>query len=319
MNIMYFTQHQTENITAEQMTTLIQQNEGAVWIDVDVHQAEDLAFLEKEFNFHPLALEDVRHQEQRPKAEEFTDHLFIILNPIGNLKDEDLFRELDVFVGKNYLITAHHGAEPVIATAQKRLHPERNALHVSSTYLLYILMDTIVDSYIPILEEIETTIEQLGNQALTKPDKSILTHIFRLKQCLNELWWVIWPQQDIINVLTNHALVFIDGNSNYYLRDIADHLTRIMNSIQSSRDTVNGLINIYMSSVSNQLNFAVGRITYLTIIIGIFAVLSGFYGMNFTHTWPPFEAEWGVPVVMAMMIGVSALVFLLMRWRGWLE
>jgi magnesium transporter len=318
MNITYFTQHHTESITPEQMTTLIQQSEGAIWIDIDVHKPDELAFLEKEFNFHPLALEDVRHQEQRPKAEEFADHLFIILNPIGALTDDELFRELDVFVGKNYLITAHHGVESVIAASQNRLHPERVALNVSSTYLLYILMDTIVDSYLPILEEIENTIERLGNEALTKPDKSILTHIFRIKQCLNQIWWVIWPQQDIINVLTNHALVFIDSNSNYYLRDVADHLTRIMNSIQASRDTVNGLLNIYMSSVSNQLNFAVGRITYLTIVIGIFAVFSGFYGMNFLSTWPPFNAEWGVPVVTLMMIGTSIVVFLYMRWRGWL-
>jgi magnesium transporter len=319
MNITYFTQHHTETVRPEQVTALLQQNEGAIWLDIDANQADELAFLEEAFHFHPLALEDVRHQEQRPKAEEFTDHLFIILNPIGNLKDDDLFRELDVFVGKNYLITAHHGTEPVIAIAQNRLHPERIALNISSTYLLYILMDTIVDSYIPVLEEIEMTIERLGNQALTKPDKSILTHIFRLKQCLNEIWWVIWPQQDIINVLTNHALVFIDGNSNYYLRDVADHLTRIMNSVQASRDTINGLINIYMSSVSNQLNVNVGKLTLLTVIVGIFAVYGGIYGMNFEHTWPPFNVWWGAPVAVGMMIGTAILAFIIFKWQGWLD
>jgi magnesium transporter len=321
MNITYFTQHHADPISQEKMLEVLQQpqDDGAIWIDVDVHQADEMTFLQKQFNFHPLAIEDVQHQDQRPKAEEFTDHLFIILNPIGKFGDDELFRELDVFVGKNYLITAHHGPEPVVSVAQKRLLPERVALHVSSTYLLYILMDTIVDAYLPILEDIENRVEILGNEALTKPNKAILAEIFRLKQCLNQIWWVVWPQQDIINVLTHHGLVFIDNNSNYYLRDIADHLARIMSSIQASRDTVTGLVNIYMSSVSNQLNFTVGRLTLLTIIIGIFAVYGGIYGMNFEHTWPPFDKWWGAPVAVMMMVGTAVLVFIIFRWRRWIE
>lgn len=321
MDITYFTQHHAEVISQEKMLEVLQlpQDDGAIWIDVDAHKADEMAFLQTHFNFHPLAIEDVQHQDQRPKAEEFTDHLFIILNPIGKYGDEDLFRELDVFVGKNYLITAHHGHEPIVSIAQNRLHPERVALHVSSTYLLYILMDTIVDAYIPVLEHIENMVENLGNEALTKPRKSILSDIFRLKQCLNEIWWVVWPQQDIINVLTNHGLVFIDNNSHYYLRDIADHLARIMNSIQSSRDTVTGLVNIYMSSVSNNLNYTVGRLTLLTIIIGIFAVYGGIYGMNFEHTWPPFDAPWGAAAAMLMMAGTAIVILLVAWWRRWVE
>jgi magnesium transporter len=318
MHITHFTQHDSQAVTLDQLESILKQGDGAVWIDVDASNADDITFLQHRFNFHPLAIEDVLHQEQRPKAEEFSDHLFIILNPIGKFGDEELFRELDVFVGANYLITAHLGEERIVATAQKRLAPERLILPISSTYLLYVLMDTIVDDYLPFLEQIEDHIEKLGNEALTNPRKSILTDIFELKQALNEIWWVVWPQQDIINVLTHHGLVFIDNNSTYYLRDVADHLARIMNTIQSSRDTVNGLINIYMSSVSNQLNHAVGRITFLTIVIGILAVFSGFYGMNFERTWPPFGVDWGVPVVVLMMLGTCLVVYVFLRWHDWL-
>jgi magnesium transporter len=134
----------------------------------------------------------------------------------------------------------------------------------------------------------------------------------------NQFWWVVWPQQDIINVLTNHGLVFMDEKSLYYLRNVSDHLARIMNSLQVERDTVTSLINIYMSSVSNQVNFGVSRLTVLTVTVGIIAVFSGIYGMNFAQTWPPFDAPWGVPVVLLMMLVTVVIAFVLMRWRKWI-
>jgi magnesium transporter len=319
MHIIYYVNHEQRELPANDVRSTLANDEGVVWIDLTISDPTNMAFLTENFSFHPLSIEDMYHQQQRPKAEEYADHLFIILNPIQPTPSELAFRELDVFVGKNYVITAHMApAEPVIAEARRRLDPQRVGLSPSSTYVLYVIFDTVLDGYLPVLEGLEEQIEQLGSDALNNPDREILNRIFEIKRMTNQFWWVVWPQQDIINVLTNHGLLFVDEKSLYYLRNVSDHLTRIMNSLQVERDTVTSLINIYMSSVSNQLNFGVSRLTILTVGVGIIAVFSGFYGMNFLHTWPPFDAVWGIPVVMLMMLVTAVIAFAILRWKKWI-
>ncbi|MBZ0299852.1 MAG: magnesium transporter CorA family protein [Anaerolineae bacterium] len=318
MEITYFSQHTQQPLVPDDLSAILEREEGVVWIDLAVSDMVGMALLKETFPFHPLSWEDVYHQQQRPKAEEYADHLFVILNPIQPPNSELMFRELDVFVGKNYLVTIHKATEPVVDEARKRLDPQRVGLTLSPTYLLYVIFDTVLDSYLPVLETLEEQIEAVGNDVLTRPHPDILNRIFGLKRMMNQFWWVVWPQQDIINVLTNHGLVFIDEKSLYYLRDVSDHLARLMNSLQVDRDTVTSLINIYMSSVSNQLNYAVGRLTMLTIGVGIIAIFTGFYGMNFIQTWPPFDAPWGVPVVILMMLVTAVIAFALLRWKKWI-
>ncbi len=319
MHITHYIHHEQRELAANDVRAVLAQDDGVVWIDLTISDAANMAFLTENFAFHPLSIEDMYHQQQRPKAEEYADHLFIILNPIQPTPSELMFRELDVFVGKNYVITAHmNSAEPVIDEARRRLEPQRTGLPLSSTYVLYVIFDTVLDGYLPVLEALEEQIEQLGSDALSHPDRDILNRIFAIKRMTNQFWWVVWPQQDIINVLTNHGLVFMDEKSLYYLRNVSDHLARIMNSLQVERDTVTSLINVYMSSVSNQLNYGVSRLTILTVGVGIIAVFSGFYGMNFLHTWPPFDAPWGVPVVLLMMLVTAVIAFAVLRWKKWI-
>lgn len=318
MHITHYINHTQRELAADDVRAVLAHEDGVVWIDLSISDPTNMAFLSENFSFHPLSIEDMVHQQQRPKAEEYADHLFIILNPIQPTPSELMFRELDVFVGKNYVITAHMAAEPVIDEARRRLEPQRTGLPLSATYVLYVIFDTVLDGYLPVLEALEEQIEQLGSDALNNPDRQILNRIFAIKRMTNEFWWVVWPQQDIINVLTNHGLVFVDEKSLYYLRNVSDHLARIMNSLQVERDTVTSLINVYMSSVSNQLNYGVSRLTVLTVGVGIFAVFSGFYGMNFEQTWPPFDAPWGVPAVILMMLLTAILAVLLLRWKKWI-
>ncbi len=318
MDITYYTKQHQRPLAPDEVGEIVKQDDGVVWIDLNIADETHMAFLQTTFSFHPLALEDLYHQQQRPKAEEFADYLFIILNPIETTLSESMFRELGVFVGKNYVITAHMTDEPVIAEARKRLHPERMSLPLSATYVLYVIFDTVLDEYLPALEAIEEKMEAVGRDTLRNPSRDILNRIFELKRIMNQFWWVMWPQQDIINVLNNHELVFIDEKSRYYLRDISDHSARIMNSLQIERDTITSLTNIYISAVSNQLNYAVGRLTLIAIGVGIFAVFSGFYGMNFDRTWPPFDAPHGAMVVLLMMAAATFITFLFLRWKKWI-
>ena len=312
-NITHYTQHAIRDVSWDELAPSLSSQEGALWVDITAPGESDLALLESVFHFHPLALEDTRNQKQRPKVEEFADHLFIILNPLNADDGAITDRELDVFVGNNYIVTVHSDAEPVIHAAQNRIDPNRLPFPISATYLLYVLFDTVVDGYFPILESIENEIDVLGTQLLDHPYPKMLSRFFQLKQSLNQIWRIVWPQRDVVSVLMNHELVFIDHKSQYYLRDIGDHLARIADTAQTARDAIPSLINLYMSAVSNRLNHAINRLTLFTIVIGVLAVFGGFYGMNFQRTWPPFESDWGVPVVLMMMAGLSALLLTLLR------
>ncbi len=300
-------------LTIEEIEKAIQSEEDAIWIDMTNPSSSDVEMLQSTFHLHPLAIEDIQNQEQRPKAEEFSDHLFIILNPVKLEQDELAGRELGIFVGKNYVITAHAKPEPIVGEAQQRIDPTRIPFAISSTYLLYVLLDTVVDSYLPMLEKIEDEIDALGNRMIVEPESDMQARLFELKRSLNLLWWIVMPCFDIVSTLTQHELVFVDERSKYYLRDVEDHLRRITDMIQISRDSVNGLINLYVSAVSNKLNVAVNRLTIFTIIIGLLAVISGFYGMNFEHIWPPQNAEWSVPFVLAGMIALTIVTNFILR------
>ena len=309
MKLTYYAHDGITEISPEELPQHLTTFEGAVWVDMQVTAEEGVTLLREVFRFHELAIEDVLNQEQRPKAEEFADYLFIILNPVtftgGNLKS----RELDVFVGKNYVVTAHLNTEPIIAEAQRRIIHGKLPFDISATYLLYTLLDSVVDSYLPVLESIENELDELGNQLLDRPDRGAQTRMFQLKDCLNTLWWITWPQKDILSLLINHDRVFIDPRSQYYVRDVDDHLSRVTQGVQAARETITGFTNLYVTAVSNQLNMAVNRLTVITVMVGVMAVITGFYGMNFEHTLPPFDAAWGVPFVVVVMGAASATIY----------
>jgi magnesium transporter len=307
MLITHYHEQHTRSIAVDQLAQTLKESHGVTWVDMAMDDAQGIQALTDIFRFHPLTLEDVQHRDQRPKAEEFADYIFLILNPLQPMGAEHVFREISVFVGSNYLVTVHEGNEPAITNAQRRLNPGRVAFELSSTYLLYVLMDTVVDEYMPVLEQMENRLDELESWAMQQPGSKALNEIFRMKRILNEIWWVVFPQHDVISVLANHDTLFANPKSQYYLRDISDHLHRITNSLQSQRDSITGLVNLYASSVSNRLNIAVNRLTLLTIGIGIVTVYAGFYGMNFAQTWPPFDMPWGVPIVVLMMVLTTAL------------
>lgn len=316
MRIQHYTHEAISHRTHADLPSHLASQDGAVWVDITLPSEEGIAVLRDTFRFHELAIEDVLNQEQRPKAEEFSDYVFMILNPLFYNNGEIKSRELDVFFGQGYLVTVHVGEEPIVEQAQRRIMPGKVSFDISATYLLYVLLDTVVDEYLPLLEQIEGEIDVLGTQLLSRPNRQMQLHLFKIKRNLNTLWWIIWPQKDILSVVTHHNLEFVDKKSQYYLRDVADHLTRITDTLQASRESVTGLINLYVSAVSNQLNMAVNRLTVFAVLIGVLTVVGGFYGMNFQHTWPPFDAPWGVPFVIGVMILLSVVTYLLVRRRN---
>jgi magnesium transporter len=278
-----------------------------VWIDVTGPDDKEAAMMRDLLHFHPLAIEDTRNQHQRPKVEEYPKHLFLILNP-GELCDcEVQFRELDVFAAEHLIVTVHPKDEPAVREAEhrvSRLFPDSaNAAHV-----LYALLDTVVDGYFPMLDQLGDEIDELEDLVLEKPSHDTLERLFRLKRQLVLIRKVVAPQRDAMTLINRRDLPYLETEQlSYYLRDVQDHLMRITDMSDTFRDLLSSGIDLYMSATSNRLNRVVNRLTVVTIVVGVLAVITGFYGMNFEHTWPPFGAHWGVPFAIGTMAAAVAI------------
>jgi magnesium transporter len=285
-----------------------------VWVDVTGPDDGEAAMMRDLLHFHPLAIEDTRNQHQRPKVEEYPQHLFLILNP-GELVDcEVRFRELDVFVAENLLVTVHPKEEPAVAEAERRIgrqFPDSP----TAAHVLYALLDTVVDGYFPMLDKLGDEIDDLEDLVLEKPSHDTLERLFRLKRQLVLLRKVVAPQRDAMTLINRRDLPYLDAETiSYHLRDVQDHLLRITDMADTFRDLLSSGIDLYMSATSNRLNRVVNRLTVVTIVVGVLAVITGFYGMNFTHTWPPLGASWGVPFALGTMVaGVGLAVAIVKR------
>lgn len=298
------------------VAALLASPETILWVDMVGPTAEDLVTMREVFHFHPLAIEDTTNQRQRPKVEEYGDTLFTIVNTV-ELEDVELtFRELDVFLGGTYVVTVHAENEPVIEQVLQRCsNRSQYGQPITLGYVAYALVDTVVDSYFPVLDTIGDEIENMNEAILERPQKETLARLFRLKRTLTEMWRVAGQQRDMFSVLTRENSHLIKEESlRYYLRDVYDHLLRISDTVNTFRDMLSNVVDLYMSAVSNRLNIVVQRLTVVTIGIGVLTVIGGFYGMNFKETWPPFEAVWGVPFALVLMVLALAVVLFVIWW-----
>ena len=284
------------------------------WVDIIGPDDAEARMMKEVLGLHPLAIEDTRNQRQRPKLEEYPDHLFLILNPVQVVDGETDVRELDVFVTRACTVTVHPEGEPVLAEVERRLS-RMPAAQMTTAHMMYVLLDTVVDSYFPLLDEVADEVAQLEDLVLANPDEEALNRLFALKRRLVLLRKVVSPQRDVMTMLQRRELPYLDlGKLSLHLRDVLDHLLRINENVDTFRDLLSSGIDLYMSAVSNRLNRVVNRLTVVTVVVGVLAVVTGFYGMNFEHTWPPFAAPWGVPFTLALMaLLVVAVVAVLRR------
>jgi magnesium transporter len=283
------------------------------WVDITGPDDGEARMMQEVLRLHHLAVEDTRNQRQRPKLEEYPDHLFLILNPVQVVNGETDVRELDVFVTRGCTVTVHPDEEPALAEVERRL-ARVPPPQMTTAHMLYVLLDTVVDSYFPLLDEIADEIEQLEDLVLAQPDEDSLNRLFALKRRLVLLRKVVAPQRDVMTMLNRRDLPYLDlAGLSYHLRDVLDHLLRIGEAVDTFRDLLSSGIDLYMSAISNRLNRVVNRLTVVTVVVGVLAVVTGFYGMNFEHTWPPFAAPWGVPFTMALMASLVVGVILVLR------
>lgn len=285
---------------------------GFYWIDAEV---EDLVTLQPLFQLHDLAIEDcLNEEEQRPKLEIFDTHYFIVVNSI-RFDDEEIFlREMNIFLGKHYVITATRQKLREIRSIKPIMMEEEIN---SPDKFLYFLLDLVVDNYFTVGYRIESKIEKLDEDILINPRKSHQNEIIGLR---SEIMWlknVLGPQKNVIMALTKKDLRLIDENLQKYFNDIYENAVKIHETFDTFRDLIGNLREAYQLSLSNRMNDIMRMFTALTTIFMPMTIITSLYGMNFDNM-PELHWRYGYYGVLGLLVGVGAAMFYLFRKKEWL-
>lgn len=303
------------------------ESESISWIDVGGLGGEETWHqLNEVFNLHPLALEDIIHVPQRPKTEEYEDHLVIIARMVSLREDGKSFitEQISLVLGENYVLSVQE--EPYydcLQVVRQRLQSSRSLIRKSGVdYLIYALIDAIIDGFFPVLEMYGELIEALEAEVVTSPTLQTLERIYQLKRELLELRRAIWPQRDAINALIRDSGDFITHDVQLYLRDCYDHAVQVIDIVETYRDLAASLTDIYLSSSSNRMNEIMKLLTIVSSIFIPLTFIAGIYGMNFNTETSPFNMPelnwyWGYVATLMVMATVAIGMIIFFWHKGW--
>jgi magnesium transporter len=297
------------------------------WIDLSGLGNQDTwQSLSKTFQLHPLLVEDVVNVPQRPKIEHYADHLLIVSWMVTPAKNQSGFHkeQVSLILGKHYLISVQE--EPnhdCFQGVRERIAHGRGMVRRSGAdYLAYCLLDAIIDGFFPVLEYYGELIEALEDEVIVNPTKQTLEKIYRVRRDLLTLRRSIWPQRDAINKLIRDDSEWISDEVIVYLRDCYDHTVQVMDMVETYRELATGLMDVYLSAVSNKMNEVMKLLTVISAIFIPLTFLAGVYGMNFNSEKSPLNMPelswyWGYPACLGLMgLVAGSLTFFFWR-RGW--
>src|SRR5215211_5627297 len=266
----------------DEISELCSLGPNIVWVDVADPTSEDFDELAKEFGFHALSIEDCRNEHQRPKVEEFQGYYFIVLYEAELVLGKHLeLRELNIFLGKNYLVTVH--SQPIRALEMaERLWREWTDLAERGTGLLaYLLIDSIVDNYMPLLDALSDRMDDLEDQIFVDFKPEALEEIFRIKKDLLFMRRSVTPLRDVFNTLLRREQPIFSRETHVYFQDVFDHLIRVADTIDTLRDMLGATMDAYLSVSGNRMNVVMKRLTSIATILMSVTLIAGIYGMNF--------------------------------------
>jgi len=291
------------------------------WINIDgLHEIDTVEKVGQHFNLHPLVLEDILNTGQRPKTEEFDDAIFVVLKMLNYDKDAEkiLSEQFSLFLGSNFLITFQEIQGDVFRTVRERIRKSKTRIRKAGCdYLAYALIDAIVDHYFVILELLGDKIEDIETQLLDNPTRDTLEIIHEMKREMIYLRKQIWPIREIINSLVKNESSLIQEQLHVYFRDVYDHTIQIIDTIESYRDILAGMLDIYLSTLSNKMNEVMKVLTIIATIFIPITFVAGIYGMNFKFM-PELEWRWGYFMVWGIVIVVAGIMLGFFKKKQWL-
>lgn len=294
--------------------------DGVRWVEVDgVHDVQAIQKIGDLFRIHPLVLEDIVNTDQRPKREEFEGFSYFVLKMIRVRESHTLEVEQVSFVVKDStLITFQEGREDVFEPIRHRLRTGYQKLRAGGVdHLLYTLIDSIVDHYFIVLEDVGESLNELEEELISNPSQKTLPKIYSTKRCILTMRRAAWPLREMLSSVMRGEASVIQKDSLIYFRDIYDHAVEIIDIIENAREMSASMIDVYLSSVSNRLNDIMRVLTVITVIFMPLTFIVGVYGMNFEHM-PELRWEYGYPAVLLLMLVIAASMSSYFKRRGWL-
>jgi magnesium transporter len=310
--------YETEIRSLEDLLPFKQQD-TVTWIDiVGASQVEVLGKIGEMFGIHNLVLEDMLNTSHRPKVEDYGEYLFFILKNIRIHQGELLIEQVSLLVGNHYVISFLENDFDVFAPVRNRLRAGKGKIRkVGTDYLGYALIDMIVDNYYLALEDVGEQLELLEDDVLLSPDPK---HIKRIQSLRNDLLFIrkaVWPLREVLGSLERGYSEIFKPETQLFIRDVYDHAIQIIDTVETYREMVGSLMDIYLSSVSNRMNEVMKVLTIISTIFIPLTFLAGLEGMNFKYM-PELEWEYGYPLLLAIMLSVMLGMLRFFRSKKWL-
>lgn len=301
---------------------------AVTWIHVEGLDVDVVRRMGEGFGLHPLTQEDLLNTDQRPKLEDYGAYLFVVLKMFmpganGNV-GETVSEQVSLVVGPNWVLSFVERERPVFDAVRERLKAGTGRTRkMGADYLAYSLLDTIVDNYFVTLEATGEAVESLEERLVLNPGPEVLKEVYALKHALIYLRKSVWPLREVVSALSRSESPLIQEATKLYLRDVYDHTIQVIDIIETFRDMASGMLDMYLSSLSNRMNEVMKVLTIIATIFIPLTFIAGLYGMNFNTevspvNMPELNQPWGYPVVLLLMLAVAAAMLYFFKRKRWL-
>jgi len=313
-----------KNIPPQEFPELIQNQQGLLWVDFINEPPETCRPILQDFHFHQLAINDALQETHVPKLDDWGEYLYIVLNYMKAEENGEAWNtevdELDIFLGKNYVVTHHDHSVSAVDETWEVCHRDERNLQAGADHLLYRITDNLVAGYMPAVEKIDSAIDQIEDQIFDRPSPKTLERLFGLKRVLIAMRRILLPQREVLNKLARDDYQVIDPKDRVFFRDIYDHLVRLHDLNESLRDLVGGALDTYLSVINNRMNEVMKTLTIITTLFMPLTFVTGFFGMNFFEPLGLLKG-WTTTQVFYVVLGINFLLpigmYIWMRRRTW--
>ena len=314
-----------ESTNIDDVRSILAGKDGLVWVDLDCEAVQSCReILEDIFHFHPLAIDDALVETHVPKIDDWGDYLYLALKSVHaeqSLEDINKSIELDIFMGKRYVVSYHLEKIKVLDTVWTNCQRDERLLQRGSNYIVYQIMDELANEYMLLIDKLDQQVEDIEDQVMEKADSSLLQSIFSIKRSLLNMRRIVAPQREVLNKLSRGDFSVVSQKERMYYRDVYDHLVRVQDITENLRDLVSGALDTYLSVVNNRLNDIMKTLTIITTLFMPLSFLTGFFGMNFFEPSGRMT-KWteSIPffLTLTIMVGLPISMFLWMRKRDWM-
>ncbi len=324
-SIFYLNGETQNDLTLDEIKAALKQNEGVLWVDlVETSYTESENILLEVFGFHPLAVSDALDEVHVPRVDDWGDYLYLILHSIKfDPGQEDVLEtnELDIFLGKHYLVTYQNVAIPVVDKVRQYIERDARFLQRGADHLFYKLADDLVAETLTVVDQMDDAIDSVEDLMFKSSNQAVLEQIFSLKRSLLHLRRTLMPQREVFNKLARGDDHVIDEQERVFFRDIYDHMVRLYDISESLRDLISGALETYLSVINNRMNDVMKTLTIITTLFMPISFLTGFFGMNFFAADPPFTGWTSQPVfvgILSIFVLLPVGMFVWMRSRKWM-